>query len=315
MSIYLSVIIPVLNEEKNLPELISRLIQVIKKDVKRSYEIIFIDDGSTDKTWALIEKYHQKNKKIKGISFFRNFGHQYALTAGINSAKGKLIFMLDGDLQHPPELLKKFITKHNQGYEIVAGVRDNKESVAFLKKSFSRSYYWLFNKLSRTKIIPGTSDFRLISRKVADFVIKLSENDKFYRALFPWSGFKTYYLSYIVHKRSKGKKQFSFVKSFYMGLEGLISFSTKPLTLSIYLGFFIASLAFLYGLYAIYQRLILGKEQSGFTNLIALILFLSGIQFVTMGIFGIYIGRITRQIKGRPEYLIRDNLGFGDSQT
>ncbi|OGD63367.1 hypothetical protein A2160_02690 [Candidatus Beckwithbacteria bacterium RBG_13_42_9] len=311
MYTYLSVVIPLLNEEKNLPILISRLIQTIKKDVKRSYEIIFIDDGSIDKTWALIGKFHKKNKNIKGISFFRNFGHQYALTAGINLAKGKLIYMLDGDLQHPPELLKKFIAKYKEGYEIIAGVRKQRDDpAALLKKTSSRFYCWIFNKLSKTGIVSGTSDFRLISRRVADLLIDLPEQDKFYRALLPWSGFKTFYFPYNSQPRVKGKSRFGFIKRFYLGIEGVISFSTKPLALSIYLGFFAAFLAFIYGLYALYEKLILGVTQSGFTSLVAIILFVGGVQLITLGIIGIYIGRITRQIKGRPEYLIRTTIGL-----
>ncbi len=307
---HLSVIIPIYNERKNLSELISRLIYVIKKDIKKTYEIILIDDGSDDNSWEAIKIFHHNNKNIKGICFVRNFGHQYALTAGLKAARGKIIFMLDGDLQHPPELLKNFKEKLDKGYEIVAGVRNNKEKLSVFKKTFSKFYYWFFNHLSKTRIVPGTSDFRLITREVADFVLSLTENDKFYRALFPWCGFKTYYFAYQVHKRLKGKAKFTFWKSLYMGMEGIISFSTKPLTLSIYLGFLIALLALFFGIYAAYERFILQHSQSGIIYLSAAIIFISGVQLTTMGIIGIYIGRITRQLMRRPEYIIKTHCGL-----
>jgi len=305
MNPYLSVVIPVLNEERNIEEIVERLSNIIKEHVKKDYEIIFVDDGSDDNTWNLVEKYHFKDIKIRGIRFTRNFGHQYALTAGIAEAKGDVIITMDGDLQHPPELITEFIKKSNEGYDIIAGQRISSEATTLLKKVFSNCYYYLFNKLSTVSMEPRTSDFRLITRKIADIINNLHESDRFYRAIFPWSGFKTYYLKYNAPKRGKGKPSFNFVKSFNMGIGGIISFSIFPLVVSIYLGFSIALLSFLYGSYAVIQKLILQNHPPGFTDIIASILFLSGIQLIFIGVIGIYIGKISRQVDGRPSYIIQ----------
>ena len=306
----LSVIIPVLNEAENINDLISRLVKVVESELSLNYEIIIIDDGSNDSTWATISAAHLSNRNIKGISFTRNFGHQYAITAGINHCCGKYAFILDGDLQHPPELLTIFFSHLREGFDIVAGVRKEEKDISIPKKLFSKFYYWFFNKVGDVKIIPGTSDFRLVSSNVIEFIKTLPEIDKFYRALLPWSGFNTFYLPYTAEKRKKGDPKFSFIKSFTMGIKGIVSFSIKPLYISIYLGFGIASLSFIYGLYEIYAKLILRSVPAGFTDIIASILFLSGIQLIVLGVLGIYIGNLKKQTSQRPEYLIKNMVGI-----
>jgi len=308
--IELSIIIPVLNEQDNLLELVQRLLNIIRAELNIKYEIIIIDDGSKDETWLNIQTLNNENNNIKGISFSRNFGHQYALAAGINNVKGEVVFILDGDMQHPPELLKEFYNKMKEGYDIVAGVREEDKELSFLKRSFSKFYYWFFNKISEVQIVPGTSDFRLISNKVVKFLRSLPENDKFYRALLPWSGFNTYYYNYKPNKRKSGIPKYNFAKSFIMGFRGIISFSSKPLYLSVYLGFIIATLAFLYGIYALYVKLILHAVPPGFTDVIASILFLSGLQLMVLGIIGIYIGKLKVQVIKRPDYLINKTCGL-----
>jgi polyisoprenyl-phosphate glycosyltransferase len=306
----LSVIIPVLNEEENIKELISRLVKVIENELSISYEIIIIDDGSNDRTWTTICDAHKSNLNIKGLSFTRNFGHQYAITAGINNCHGKYAFILDGDLQHPPELLTNFFLHIRKGFDIVAGVRQEEKDISFSKRIFSKFFYWFFNKVGDVKIIPGTSDFRLISLEVIEFIKALPEIDKFYRALLPWSGFNTFYLPYSPDVRKSGVPKFSFLKSLRMGIKGIVSFSIKPLYISIYLGFTIASVSFIYGLYEIYAKLILRSVPPGFTDIIASILFLSGIQLIILGVLGIYIGKLKKQTSQRPEYLIKNKVGI-----
>ncbi|MCL5267425.1 MAG: glycosyltransferase family 2 protein [Bacteroidetes bacterium] len=311
-TIEISVVVPVLNEKENMSELTRRLTKVLDSDLQLSYEIIFVDDGSTDGSWQEIADLHMKNNRIKGVSFSRNFGHQSALSAGINEASGNAVFTLDGDLQHPPELLSQFYSLYKQGYDIVAGVRQEDKRLPFLKRVFSILYYWLFNRLSEVKITVGTSDFRLLSRRVIDFLRSLPEHDKFFRALIPWSGFKTCYVPYRSDQRFRGSPKFSFLKSFLMGLDGVTSFSVRPLYLSMYAGFIIALTALLYGLYAVYVKLILHAVPPGFTDIVASILFLGGIQLIVLGIIGIYIGKIKMQISGRPGYIVAGKYGLED---
>ena len=312
MNQLLSIVIPVYNEQDSISEMVKRLSAVLEGSLKIDYEIIFVNDGSKDNTWENIKILHEKDQRIKGISFAKNFGHQRALTAGINAAIGDYVFMLDGDLQHPPELLFDFYLKLNEGYDIVTGKRDEEEGISWLKKMYSKNYYRLFNKLGGTNMLPGTSDFRLIKKEVADFLKELPENNKFYRALLPWSGYKIHYFSYKADKRFAGNPQYSFLKSFVMGIKGITSFSTTPLYFSVYIGIFFATLSFLYGIYSVYVKLILKNVAPGFTDIVASILFLGGLQLINSGISGIYIGKIVDQTNGRPEYIIKEKIGLSN---
>jgi len=310
----LSIIVPVYNEEGNLKLLYSKFMHELENKIKKPYEIIFCDDGSTDNSWDIILALNAENENVKGLSFARNFGHQKAVLAALEVASGDCVLSMDADLQHPPELIKTFYDIFNQGYDVVAGVRDPDEKISFVKKAFAKLYYYIFPSITGVDAVPRASDFRMMSRSSVDFLVQLKENNKFLRALIPWSGFKTYYFPYKARRRHSGKPTFKFLQSWKMGVEGIASFSNVPLYVSIFIGIIFAILSFIYGLYAVYQKLILQNVPPGWTDLIASTLFIGGLQLIIIGVLGFYIGQIKSQVIGRPDFIISKKLGFDDDQ-
>jgi dolichol-phosphate mannosyltransferase len=305
----LSVIIPVFNEEKNITPLLERLIPIVKKC---PYEIIFVNDGSTDKTEELIKKESEKNKNIKLISFVRNFGHQMALTCGYQYAKGKVVISMDADLQDPPEVIDQMIDKWQKGAKIVYGKRNQREGEDWFKKITALFFYRLINFLSDVPIPTDVGDFRLLDREVVDFLNQLPERQRFLRGLVAWPGFKSDFVYFKRNKRFAGKTHYPFSKMLNFALEGIISFSVKPLRLASYLGFITAVIGFFGIIYALYRRMFLPHQYwvTGWTALFVAIMFIGGIQLLTIGIIGEYIGKIYQQLQNRPFYIIKDKINL-----
>lgn len=300
----ISVIIPLFNEEGNV-KLLAEKLQVMLCHYP-NYEIIYIDDGSTDNTLAIIKNLNQKDKRIKYISFSRNFGQQNALKAGLDYSKGDCVISMDGDLQHPPELITAMIDKWIEGYDIVYTIRKDKFKVNIFKRFFVYLFYKLMSILSDINIEQGTADFRLMDRVVVDIVCKLRENALFFRGLIPWLGFKQYGLEYVPQERFSGKSKYSISKMFKLALTGITSFSIKPLHFSTQLGLVIAFLAFIYGLYAFYIKIFSNISIPGWTSLLIVVAFIGGIQLITVGILGEYLGKLFIEQKRRPNYIVRD---------
>lgn len=304
----LSVIIPVFNEEKNIDPLLKRLIPVLKN---YSYEIIFVDDGSTDNTLKTLKSFSQKNNNIKIISFLRNFGHQMALYAGYQNAKGDVIISIDADLQDPPELIDQMIEKWQKGGEIIYAKRQQRLGESFFKLKTAEIFYKLLNFLSDREIPQQVGDFRLIDKKVLDYLKNIKEAPNFIRGLVAWPGFKTDYVYFVREKRNYGKSHYSFFKMVNFALDGIASFSIKPLRLSSYLGFFVSLIGFLGIIYKLIEKLLHPERFTvGWTGLFTAIIFLGGIQLITIGILGEYIGKIYEEIKQRPRYLIKEKINF-----
>lgn len=298
-----SVIIPSFNEESN----IKPLFDAISKNTKEyNVELIFIDDGSSDKTLENIKNLASQSIDIKYISFTRNFGHQNALKAGYDFATGDCIISMDGDMQHPPELIPEMIRLWQQGYKIVSTKRKHTKSLSFFKRFTSRLYYKILNFFSEIKIENGSSDFRLLDKKVVQELKKFNENYLFFRGLIPWLGFSQIQLEYIESQRFSGKTKYSFSKMLHFASDGITSFSVKPLKISIYLGFIIAFIAFLYILYAIYISIFTNNAITGWTSTIISILFIGGIQLIMIGILGNYLGKLFMENKKRPNYIIKE---------
>jgi glycosyltransferase involved in cell wall biosynthesis len=298
----ISVVIPSFNEYGNIPKLIERLIPVLNN---YDYEVIFVDDGSSDSTAEFLESVHDINPRIHYIQLSRNFGHQNALKAGLDHAKGDCIISLDGDLQHPPELIPTFIQKWEEGYEIVYSRRKSTKQNSFFKRNTSNIFYSILNKVSEVKLEPGTADFRLIDRKVADVLLQFTEIDPFLRGIVKWVGFSQYAIDYIPDARLSGESKYSLKKMIKLAIQGITAFSIRPLYTAIYMGFSFSGLSVLYFPYVLYSYFN-GHAISGWASLMMTIVFIGGLQLIIMGIIGIYIGKIFLQSKQRPNYIVKN---------
>jgi dolichol-phosphate mannosyltransferase len=300
----ISVIIPIFNEEGNIKLLIERTLNIL--DRYSDYELIFVDDGSTDKTLKIILEERVKENKIKYLSFSRNFGHQHALRAGLDFATGDCVISMDGDLQHPPELIHELIQKWQDGYDVVYTIRKDDPKISFFKRKTSSCFYYFMNKFSDVRFEKGAADFRLLDRKVVDILKTMREGDLFMRGMVSWLGFKQFGISYIPEERNWGKTKYTYSKMLKFAITGVTSFSVKPLYLSTFLGYLIAGVSFLYGLYAIYMKIFTQNTMSGWTSVFVAVLFIGGVQMIMIGILGGYLGKLFIESKKRPNYIIKE---------
>lgn len=307
----ISIVVPAFNEGTNVKVLAEKVGEVLKKDYK--YELIFIDDGSSDNTLAVLKQLHAENAHIHYLSFSRNFGHQSALKAGLDAASGDCVISMDADLQHPPILLPTLIQKWEEGYDIVYTRRNESVDLPFWKRKTSAWFYKILNKLSDIELEAGTADFRLMDRLVVNVVKNSSESNLFLRGFIAWMGFKQYRIDYQPDARFSGTSKYTFKKMLVLAMNGIISFSIKPLQMATYLGATISLLAFLYGLYAIYAHFFTDKAATGWTSLLTSILFIGGLQLLVLGIIGEYLGKVLMQTKSRPDYLVRESSKEGRS--
>ncbi|HNW97945.1 MAG TPA: glycosyltransferase family 2 protein [Bacteroidales bacterium] len=300
----ISIVIPAFNEEQNIIALYNELISVLQK-ISFRYEIIFVDDGSRDNTFNEIKKIAEKDKCVSGISLSRNFGHQVAIMAGLQQAKGDLVIMMDADLQHPPDAIPLMIEEQEKGFDIVNTKRIDAKGTALTKKTTSKLFYNLLNKLSDVRIEPAAADFRLMTRKAVDAFLRLEERDRFTRGLISWMGFKQTVIEYQASARFAGKSKYTVKKMFRFGMDGITSFSSKPLRISFYIGFIVFLIGLAYSVYAIIEY-ILNKTVPGWTSMLVSVLIIGGIQLLSIGIVGEYIARIFNEAKRRPLYFVKD---------
>ncbi len=305
---YLSVIVPVYNEADNITPLLSELIPIVSEF---EYEIIFVDDGSKDSTVETVKKQTQKNEAIKLISFQRNFGHQMALTAGYQEAKGDIIITIDADLQDPPDLIPEMINKWKEGFEIVYARRGKREEGIF-KTTTAKVFYRLINTLSSTPIPDEVGDFRLLDRKVVEMLNLMPERSRFLRGLVAWGGFKEGYVLFTRKKRVSGTTHYPLSRMISFALDGIVSFSTKPLRIASYIGFFSSIVGFAGIVYAISLRFFFPHQYwvTGWTALFVAVMFFGGIQLITIGIIGEYIGKIYKEVQARPNYLVKEKVNI-----
>jgi dolichol-phosphate mannosyltransferase len=304
----LSIIIPVFNEEQNIEPLVKRLLPIVGD---LNYEIIFVDDGSKDKTVDNIKKQALKNKNLKLISFYRNFGHQMALSAGYEVAKGDCAITIDADLQDPPEIIPQMIEKWQKGAQIIYARRNERQGENFFKKFTATIFYQLINFLSDTPIPQEVGDFRLLDKQVITFLNNLSERPSFLRGLVSWGGFPTEFVYFKRDKRFSGRTHYGFLKMLNFALDGITSFSVKPLRIATYFGFLSGILGFLGIIYELIRKAI--SPQSfviGWAGLFTAIMFIGGIQLITIGIIGEYIGKIYQEVQKRPKFLIKEKINI-----
>ena len=297
-----SVVVPAFNEEGNIPRLANELVNVLKQ--YKSYEIIFINDGSVDNTLDTIKKLRLHNKNIHYISLSRNFGHQYALKAGLDSATGDFVISMDADLQHPVNLIPTLIQEWQNGYDIVYTVRTDKKTESLFKRSTSKLYYKIFNFLTGLNMPSGTADFRGMDKKAVQVLKNMPEKTLFLRGVVFWMGCKQKALSYPVHPRFAGKSAYTLKKMMSLAMAGATSFSVKPLRIAIYAGFIVAVLGCLFTAYVLYMKLFGGATISGWASIMCVLLILGGSQLFMMGIIGEYIGMIFMEMKKRPNYIV-----------
>ena len=307
-----SIICPVKDEQEAIAPFVERVRTVLEglqdKDARR-FEILFIDDGSSDSTLAEIRRANQADERVRAISFSRNFGKEAALSAGLDRAGGAAVIPLDVDLQDPPEVLPDMIAKWREGYEIIYGVRDNRASDSLPKRLTADLYYRAHNWLSEDKIPEHAGDFRLLDRQVVEVIRAMPERTRFMKGLFAWAGFRQASVTYTREPRRLGTTKFNYWKLWTFALDGITSASTVPLRVWSYLGGIVALLAIAYSVFVIVWTLVSGVQVPGYASLMVAVLFLGGLQLLSLGILGEYVGRILVESKRRPLYVVREEVG------
>ena len=301
----LSIVVPVYNEAGNVRVLYDRLVSVLEP-LALEWELIPVDDGSSDGTLDELQGLQAADPRVRPISFSRNFGHQVALTAGLDAARGAAVVCMDGDLQHPPEVLPELLAKWREGYDVVQTVRTDTAGVGPLKRLTSALFYRFINWLSDTPIEPNAADFRLLSREALDALLQCRERDRFVRGLVSWVGFRRTEVPFIAGSRFSGKTKYSLAKMLRLAFDALTAFSTKPLKLATSAGFVAAVLGLTYACYTAYVRLFTDRAVPGWASLTVSVLVLGGLQLICLGLIAEYIARLLHEAKARPLYITRN---------
>ena len=307
-SVYISCVVPVFNESAVIGLFIETL-HCILSTMTHQFEIIIVDDGSNDHTIAILnELQNQYQLKILGLS--RNFGKEIALTAGLEHSSGDVVMILDADLQHPVEMLPEFLRQWSLGYDMVYGIRVDRGSETYIKRIFANLFYWLMQKITKIDIPSNAGDFRLMDKKIIDALKEFPERTRFMKGLYAWVGYKTIGIPFEVKQRAAGKSSWRFAKLTELAITGITSFSDVPLRVWGLVGFMISLMAMIYAVYIVAMTLIYGTDLPGFPTLVVAIVFLGGIQLLSVGILGEYIARIFTEVKQRPKYLLKYKKGL-----
>ncbi len=310
-----SVVVPVYNEEEVINVTYKRLKDVMD-GLDITYEIIFVNDGSRDRTRELAMEICKNDKNIKFIDFSRNFGHQTAITAGMDYASGDAVVVIDADLQDPPEVIPEMLEKWREGYDVVYGQRVKRQGETFFKKVTAKIFYRTLNRLTDVEIPVDTGDFRLIDRKVCEALKKVDEKNRYIRGIISWLGFKSIAVPFVREKRFAGTTKYPLKKMLKFASDAIISFSHKPLKLATYFGFFLSFASFAYLIVTIILKVFsIIQTVPGWASIVAINLFFNGIILLILGIIGEYIGRIYDEAKNRPLYVIRELVNFDESKT
>lgn len=307
----LSVVAPCFNEEGVLHELYRRIRQVLD-DAGESWELVLINDGSRDRTAEIMRELHAADPRVKVVDFARNFGHQIAVTAGMDYARGDAVVLIDADLQDPPELILEMLAKWRAGYEVVYAIRAERKGETWFKEFTAKAFYRIIYRITDINIPMDTGDFRLMDHKVVDALRKMREHHRFMRGMSVWVGFRQVGVKYARAERYAGETKYPLKKMVKFALDGITSFSYLPLQLAMYIGFVAAGLAILGILAAVILRLSGSHAFYGQATTLVSVLFLGGVQLICLGIIGEYLGRIYDEVKGRPLYIVREAVGFNE---
>jgi glycosyltransferase involved in cell wall biosynthesis len=305
---FLSIVIPVFNEEASLDALVPRLFGMLERE-NLAAEVICVDDGSTDNSWDRLVAWRARYPALTLVSLSRNFGKEIAIAAGLDLAEGNAVVLMDADLQHPPEIIPQFIAAWQAGHDVAYGVRRNRAQDGVARRKFTQAFYRVFNALSNTPITPDAGDFRLMDRKVVDAIRRMRERSRFMKGIYAWVGFKSISITFDVPERAHGKSSFSASRLFGLAFDGILSFSTVPLRMAMYTGAVVAAAALALGAFYLIRTLVLGIDVPGYASLIVSVLALSGFMMLQLGLMGLYLGRIYDEVKARPLYLIREIIG------
>lgn len=301
-----SIIIPVFNEEANIGMLYRRMAGVLEV-LSPSFELIFVNDGSRDNTLALVKELAQSDKRVRFINLSRNFGHQIAVSAGLDACKGNRVVIIDADLQDPPELILEMDARMNDGFQVVYARRRKRKGESVVKLWTARIFYRILANIASIDIPLDTGDFRIMDRKVVDVLKSMPEQNKFLRGQISWIGFKQTFVEYDRSERQGGQTGYTYAKMFRFALDGITSFSDAPLRLASWMGFVVSGVAFIALVYALYGKFILHESEPGWASVIVSILFLGGIQLISLGFIGEYLSRISSNVKHRPLYVVAES--------
>ncbi len=307
----LSVVVPLFNESANLNDLCLELCRCLD-ELELSWEIILVDDGSTDDSWAGIENIHEGDKRIVGLRLTGNFGHQFALLAGLRHARGEAVISMDADFQHPPQLIKKMVDLWRQGHDVVQAQRSSEPSASIVKRITSRLFYKIFSLLSGVPLVDGLADFRLLDRRILGQILKFGESGLFLRGIVQRVGAKPVNIGYEAPARRHGRSKYSFLKMFHLAWTAISSFSVIPLRLAVVAGVLVSLMSFGELIYVLYIRLFTSAAVPGWASALAVISFLFGVLFILLGIIGEYIGRIMVEVQRRPRYILAESLGMDE---
>jgi len=304
----ISVVIPVYNEELILDKLYERLTSVLDT-IDRNFEVILVDDGSRDNSPEIMKRLHDRDPRIKVIRFSRNFGHQIAISAGINFVNGDVCIIMDADLQDPPEVLPQFLEKWREGYDVIYAIRTKRKENIFKRASYA-VFYRILSSISNIEIPLDSGDFCVMDRKIVNILNRMPERNRFVRGIRSWLGFKQIGLPYERDKRFAGEVKYTFRKLLRLAFDGVISFSFVPLKMASLFGFAVSLFAFIYAIATLFQKLFTDTTVPGYTTIIIMVCFFGGVQLITIGILGEYVSRIFDEVKKRPLYIVNDLIGF-----
>ena len=301
----LSIVIPTYNESKNVGRLLGQLSAALEGI---PCEFIFVDDGSKDRTVEEVKKLREKDERIHLVSFSRNFGKEAAIIAGLEKAKGDFTVLMDADLQDPPAILPEMYEYIEQGYDSVATRRVDRKGEPPIRSFFARRFYSLMRKISKTEIVDGARDYRLMTRQVTDAILSLKEYNRFSKGIFGWVGYKTKWLEYENVQRAAGETKWNFWKLFLYSLDGIMAFSTVPLSMASFFGILFCLLAFIFMIFIFCRALIYGDPVAGWPSMVCIITFIGGVQLLCLGIMGQYMSKLYMEVKDRPKYLVKDEF-------
>lgn len=306
----LSVVIPLFNESGSLPALHARLRAVLDTMDLAGFEMVFVDDGSRDTTFAEVAALGVMDPTVRGLRFARNFGKEAAMAAGLRAAIGDVIVLMDGDLQHPPELIPAMMARWRGGAQMVTAVRGSRDTDPWLRRQLSRGFYSLFRRVSEVALAEGGGDFRLFDRAVVDAINSLPERTRFMKGITSWVGFRQETVDFEPAERAAGASAWSLLRLLRYAIDGFSAFSTLPLRVWSLIGVGMAALSGTYGLWLVLRTMVWGIDVPGYASIMVAVLFMGGIQLISLGVLGEYVGRIFTEVKARPLYLVSDRIGF-----
>ena len=310
----LSIVVPLHNEVAVLPRLLLEVTEALEA-LDCTSEVVLVDDGSTDGTWELVKAAANRDPRVRGVRLSRNFGHQAALSAGLESAEGDAVITMDGDLQHPPRVIAQLVAKGSEGFDVVHAVRTSRDAEGFVKRRVADFFYWMLGKMSPLNAPPGAADFRFMSRRVVDALIAMPERERFLRGLTRWVGYDQTFVTYDRAAREAGSTKYTMRKMLTFAWDGIASFSAVPLRIASWLGFAVSMLGWLYLLYVLLVSAFTNRLVPGWTSVIATVLVLGGVQLICLGIFGQYLGRMFQEVKGRPSFLVWEDTRHAETKS